>query len=172
MIQVHYIYSALYVYYYISFTSDHQVLDPGDWGLPPQGYTQKGSGWVRGSMHLQPCYLLSKWCPLLHPVRKPVLTSQYCQLLNFCQLGAVEHYLILFLISISLIACETEPLFRSASLRVNFIFPLIIYKHLFYSLCTFVGHVGCRYFFLTYGLYFLFVYVTFIRNLQRILILM
>ena len=30
MIQVHYIYCALYFYYYyISFTSDHQTLDPG-----------------------------------------------------------------------------------------------------------------------------------------------
>ena len=33
MIQVHYIYCALYFYYYyISFTSDHQALDPGGWG--------------------------------------------------------------------------------------------------------------------------------------------
>ena len=33
MIQVHYSYCALYFYYYyISFTSDHQALDPGGWG--------------------------------------------------------------------------------------------------------------------------------------------
>ena len=33
MIQVHYIYHAFYFYYYyISFTSDHQALDPGGWG--------------------------------------------------------------------------------------------------------------------------------------------
>ena len=33
MFQVHYIYSALYVYYhYISSTPDHQALDPGGWG--------------------------------------------------------------------------------------------------------------------------------------------
>ena len=33
MIQVHYIYCALYFYYYyISSTSDHQALDPGGWG--------------------------------------------------------------------------------------------------------------------------------------------
>ena len=33
MIQVHYIYCALYSsYYYISSTSDHQALDPGGWG--------------------------------------------------------------------------------------------------------------------------------------------
>ena len=33
MIQVRYIYCVLYVYYYyISSTSDHQVLDPGGWG--------------------------------------------------------------------------------------------------------------------------------------------
>ena len=33
MIQVHYIYYALYFYYYhISSTSDHQALDPGGWG--------------------------------------------------------------------------------------------------------------------------------------------
>ena len=32
MIQVHYIYCALYFYYYdISSTSGHQALDPGDW---------------------------------------------------------------------------------------------------------------------------------------------
>ena len=31
MIQVHYIYCALY-FYYISSTSDHQALDPGGWG--------------------------------------------------------------------------------------------------------------------------------------------
>ena len=98
------------------------------------------------------------------PVHKPVLTSPYCQLLNFCQLDAVEHYLILFLMSISLITCETEPLFCSASLLVNFIFSLIIYKHLFYILYTIVGHIGCIYFFLTYGLYFLFVYVTFYKK--------
>ena len=35
MLQVHYIYCALYFYYYyISSTSDHQALDPGAWGLP------------------------------------------------------------------------------------------------------------------------------------------
>ena len=33
MIQVHYIYYALYFYYYhISSTSDHEALDPGGWG--------------------------------------------------------------------------------------------------------------------------------------------
>ena len=33
MFQVHYMYCALYFYYYcISFTSDHQGLDPGSWG--------------------------------------------------------------------------------------------------------------------------------------------
>ena len=33
MIQVHYVYCALYFYYYyISSTSDHQALDPGGWG--------------------------------------------------------------------------------------------------------------------------------------------
>ena len=33
MIQVHYLYCALYFcYYYISSTSDHQELDPGHWG--------------------------------------------------------------------------------------------------------------------------------------------
>ena len=33
MIKVHYIYYALYFYYYhISSTSDHQALDPGGWG--------------------------------------------------------------------------------------------------------------------------------------------
>ena len=33
MIQVHYLYCALYFYYYyISSTSDHQALDPGGWG--------------------------------------------------------------------------------------------------------------------------------------------
>ena len=32
VIQVHYIYCALY-FYYISPTSDHQALDPGGWGL-------------------------------------------------------------------------------------------------------------------------------------------
>ena len=33
MIQAHYIYCALYFYYYyISSTSDHQALDPGGWG--------------------------------------------------------------------------------------------------------------------------------------------
>ena len=30
MIQIHYIYYALYFYYYIS-TSDHQALDPRGW---------------------------------------------------------------------------------------------------------------------------------------------
>jgi len=33
MIQVCYIYRAFYFYdYYISFTSDHQALDPAGWG--------------------------------------------------------------------------------------------------------------------------------------------
>ena len=33
MIQAHYLYCALYFYYYyISSTSDHQALDPGGWG--------------------------------------------------------------------------------------------------------------------------------------------
>ena len=34
MIQVHYIYCALYFYYYyyINSTSDHQALDSGSWG--------------------------------------------------------------------------------------------------------------------------------------------
>ena len=33
MIQVHYIYCALYFYYYyIRSTSDHQALGPGSWG--------------------------------------------------------------------------------------------------------------------------------------------
>ena len=33
MIQVHYVYCALYFYYYyISSTSDHQALDPRGWG--------------------------------------------------------------------------------------------------------------------------------------------
>ena len=31
VIQMHYIYGALYFYYYISSTSDHQALDPGGW---------------------------------------------------------------------------------------------------------------------------------------------
>ena len=36
MIQVHYIYCALYFYYYcISSASDHQALDPGGWGGDP-----------------------------------------------------------------------------------------------------------------------------------------
>ena len=41
MIQVHYIYCSLYFYYYydISFTSDHQPLDPGVWG--PLHYSKK-----------------------------------------------------------------------------------------------------------------------------------
>ena len=35
MIQAHYIYCELYFYYnYISFTSDHQALDPGHWRPP------------------------------------------------------------------------------------------------------------------------------------------
>ena len=34
MIKAHYIYCALYFYYYyISSTSDRQALDPGGWGL-------------------------------------------------------------------------------------------------------------------------------------------
>ena len=38
MIQVHFIYCALYFYYlYISSTSDHQELDPEGWGLLDQG---------------------------------------------------------------------------------------------------------------------------------------
>ena len=38
MIQVHYIYCALYFYYYyISSISDHQASDPGGWGPLPQG---------------------------------------------------------------------------------------------------------------------------------------
>ena len=37
MIRAHYIYYALYFYYYyISCTSDHQTLDPGDWGPWPR----------------------------------------------------------------------------------------------------------------------------------------
>ena len=32
MIQVHYIYCALYFYYYIRSTSEHQALDPRVWG--------------------------------------------------------------------------------------------------------------------------------------------
>ena len=39
MIQVHYIYYALYFYYYISSTSDYQALDPKGWGAPPTGGT-------------------------------------------------------------------------------------------------------------------------------------
>ena len=40
MIQAHYIYCALYFcYYYISSTSDHEVSDPGGWGLQHQGIT-------------------------------------------------------------------------------------------------------------------------------------
>ena len=37
VIQAHCTYGALYFYYYyyISFTSDHQALDPGSWGLLP-----------------------------------------------------------------------------------------------------------------------------------------
>ena len=37
IIQVHYIYCALYFYYYISFTSDHQALDPEGWALLNHG---------------------------------------------------------------------------------------------------------------------------------------
>ena len=34
MVQMHYIYCAIYFYYYyISFTSDQQALDPQGWGL-------------------------------------------------------------------------------------------------------------------------------------------
>ena len=32
MVQACYMYCALYFYYYISSTSDHQALDPGGWG--------------------------------------------------------------------------------------------------------------------------------------------
>ena len=36
MLQTHYMYCALYLYYYyISSTSDHQALDPGGWGSLP-----------------------------------------------------------------------------------------------------------------------------------------
>ena len=35
MIQAHYMYCALYFYYYISSPSDHQALDPRDWGPLP-----------------------------------------------------------------------------------------------------------------------------------------
>ena len=34
-IQMHYIYCAFYLYYYISSTSDHQALDPRGWGALP-----------------------------------------------------------------------------------------------------------------------------------------
>ena len=38
MIQVHYIYCALYFYdYYISSTLDQQALGPGSWGPPDLG---------------------------------------------------------------------------------------------------------------------------------------
>ena len=45
-IQVHYIYCALYVYYYISSTSDHhlQALDTGGWG--PMVYNTGGENLV------------------------------------------------------------------------------------------------------------------------------
>lgn len=33
MIQTHYVYCALYFFYYISPTSDYQALDPGGWGF-------------------------------------------------------------------------------------------------------------------------------------------
>ena len=42
IIQVHYIYCALYFYYYyISSTSDHQALDPGGWGTPSLSHLVK-----------------------------------------------------------------------------------------------------------------------------------
>lgn len=38
MIQAHYIYCALYIYYYyITSTSDHQALDVRSWGPPSRG---------------------------------------------------------------------------------------------------------------------------------------
>ena len=37
MIQAHYIYYALYFYYYISSISDHQALDPGGQRFLMQG---------------------------------------------------------------------------------------------------------------------------------------
>ena len=41
VIQVHYIYPALdFYYYYISSTSDHQALDPRDWGPLPKRETK------------------------------------------------------------------------------------------------------------------------------------
>ena len=45
-IQVHYIYCALYFYYYISSTSDYhlQALDPGGWG--PMVYNTGGENLV------------------------------------------------------------------------------------------------------------------------------
>ena len=39
MIQEHYIY---FYYHYISSTSDHRVLDPGDWGLLTHSTWQVG----------------------------------------------------------------------------------------------------------------------------------
>ena len=52
MIQVHYMYCALYFhYYYISYTSDHQEFDPRDWRLETLIYRKmiynKGLVWKR-----------------------------------------------------------------------------------------------------------------------------
>ena len=43
MIQAHYIYCALYFYYYyMSSISDHQALDPGSWGPLEIGVEEQG----------------------------------------------------------------------------------------------------------------------------------
>ena len=45
MIQAHYIYCALYFYYYyISSISDHETLDPGSWGPLEIGVEEQGIG--------------------------------------------------------------------------------------------------------------------------------
>ena len=53
MIQACYFYGALhFYYYYVSSTSDHQVLDPGGWGLLLHRSIEKRAG--RGAEGLSP----------------------------------------------------------------------------------------------------------------------
>ena len=55
MIQVRYIYYALYFYYYISSTSDYQALDPKGWGARPTG------GTISFFILAAPCLSCSTW---------------------------------------------------------------------------------------------------------------
>lgn len=83
MIQAHYIYWALYLCYYISYTSDNQALDSAGWGpclklLVLSNYPEASVGLFMARERIKsPIYVSYKQCAPCGPTSSPLFPKEW-----------------------------------------------------------------------------------------------